>query len=90
MNFWQVHGIFFILFLCLFPRLTMLCTGIFFSWMSPLFFFGWLLIPRLTVAILATSVYFDTNPVLCVITWIWALSGESTEKKVCTSYRNVD
>jgi len=82
MDFWDVHGIFFIIFMCFFPRLTMLFTGIFFyNFAYPVwFFFGWLLAPRLTVAIIATSVYFDTNPVLCILAWMWALGGESTEK----------
>ena len=80
MDFLQVHGMWFIFFMFLFPRLTMLAMGIFMSWMNPLFFIGWLLVPRLTVAIIASMCYFRTNPVLCVITWIWALSGESTEK----------
>lgn len=80
MDFWAVHGLWFVFFLCFFPRLTMLAMGIFMAFLSPLFVIGWLLLPRLTVAILATSCYWDTNPVLCVITWIWAFLGEFTEK----------
>ena len=67
--------------MAIFPRLTMLFTGIcsmFFA--GPLFWVGWVLAPRLTVAILATFFYFATNPVLCVFVWIWAFSGESAEK----------
>ena len=80
MNFWDVHSIFFILFMFGFPRLTMLFTGIFVAWFGPLFFVGWLLAPRLTVAILATTVYWHTNPVICVFSWMWAIGGESYEK----------
>ena len=80
MDFWEVHGFWFIFFMFLFPRITMMCTGIFLGWMSPLFFFGWLLLPRLTVAIIASMLYFNSNPVLCVFTWFWALGGECTEK----------
>ena len=87
MNFWDVHGMWFVFFMFCFPRLTMLCTGIFMSFMSPLFFIGWLILPRLTVAILATSIYWDTNPVVCVLSWLWAFSGESAEKKSVTSKR---
>lgn len=83
MDFWDVHGLGFLICLLFFPRLTMLFTGIFMSWMSPLFFFGWLIVPRLTVAILASTVYWDTNPTLCVFTWLWALGGESGEKTSC-------
>ena len=79
MNFWDVHSIFFILFMFGFPRLTMLFTGVCAAWFGPLFFLGWLLVPRLTVAILATTVYWHTNPVLCVLTWMVALSGEVGE-----------
>jgi hypothetical protein len=82
MNFWDIHGIWFIFFMFLFPRLTMLFTGIFMAFMSPLFFIGWLIVPRLTVAILASMIYFETNPVLCVLAWFWAFSGEFKEKTV--------
>lgn len=80
-SFWQFHGFFFVLFMCLFPRLTMLFSGICFkAFAGPLFWVGWILAPRLTVAIIATFLYWNTNPVLCVLTWMWALSGESAEK----------
>lgn len=79
-NFWDVHGVFFILFMFCFPRLTMLFAttvgGGFLYWL------GWLLAPRLTVAILATTCFWETNTVLVVFTWIWALGGETTEKTV--------
>ena len=81
-DFWSVHGLFFIFFMLLFPRITMLVTGIaFYNFAHPvLFFFGWLLAPRLTVAIIATSVYWDTNPALCVLAWInaFAVGSAST------------
>ena len=86
MNFWDVHSIFFILFMFGFPRLTMLFTGVCAAWFGPLFFLGWLLVPRLTVAILATTVYWHTNPVLCVFAWIWAFCGESAEKSETSKY----
>lgn len=88
MSFWDAHGIWtgmwLILFLAMFPRLTMLVTGIcFMGFAHPiLYFFGWLLTPRLTVAILATSFYWHTNPVLCVLAWMTAFIGESVEKVV--------
>jgi hypothetical protein len=85
MNFWHVHGIFFILFLCFFPRLTMLFSGICFGPLAGIFFWlGWAFAPRLTVAILATVFYFKTNPILCILTWVWALCGESGEKKTAS------
>jgi len=79
-NFWDVHGLWFIFFMFFFPRLTLLFSSVLFGgfW----WWLGWFLAPRLLVAILATTAYWDTNPVLVVLTWIWSLSGESTEKKV--------
>lgn len=85
-NFWAVHGIWFLLFMCLFPRLTMLFTGIcFMNFAGVLFWLGWVFAPRLTVAILATMFYFKTNPALCVIAWLWAFGGEFAEKKTVSS-----
>ena len=64
----------------IFPRLTMLFMGICAAWSGPLFWVGWVLAPRITVAVLATCCYWGTNPILCVITWIWALGGEGGKK----------
>lgn len=81
LNFWDLHGFFFILFMCMFPRITMLvATSVASTFGGPLFWIGWIFAPRLTVAIIGTMLYFNSNPVLCVFTWIWALSGESAEK----------
>lgn len=81
-DFWTVHSIWFCIFIAFFPRLTMLFTGIcFMPFAGPLFWIGWVLAPHLTVAIIATYLYWQTNPVVCVIAWMFALSGESAEKK---------
>jgi len=85
-NFWDLHGWFFIFFLFFFPRLTMLFTGICSVWSGVWFWIGWVLAPRLTVAIMATMVYWHSNMILCIITWLWALGGESTEKKTASKY----
>ena len=77
--FWEVHGIWYLLFMCCFPRLTLLFTAV---WAGPLWWIGLIIAPRLLVAILATTVYWQTNPVLCIIAWFWALGGESGEKAV--------
>lgn len=84
-NFWDVHGLIFILFMCFLPRLTMLFAGICSAFSGVLFWIGWLFVPRLTVAILATSIYWTHNPVLVIFTWFWALGGETTEKKTAHS-----
>lgn len=77
-NFWDTHGLFFLIFISLFPRLTLLLSSIasggFFWWLSFLFY------PRLLVATLATVSYFKTNPFLVVISWLIAISGELMEK----------
>lgn len=82
-NFWDYHGILFILAMFFFPRLTMLFAttvgGGFFYWL------GWLVAPRLTVAIIATSLFYEHNVVLLIFTWIWALGGEFGEKTVIKS-----
>lgn len=82
-DFWQMHGFLFIAFMWFFPRITMMvATSVVSVFGGPLFWIGWLLVPRFTVAIIGTSLYFDTNPILCVFTWLWALVGESSEKKI--------
>jgi len=82
-NFWDLHGLLFVFFMCFFPRLTMLfATAVGSTFGGPLFWIGWLLVPRLTVAIIGTTLYWDTNPIVCILSWLWALGGESSEKKV--------
>ncbi len=81
MEFWQAHGtemgILFLLGIAFFPRITMLFAVLTpFGWLAWL---GWLFLPHLTVAIFATTMYWDTNPVLCVFAWIAALGGTSGE-----------
>ena len=43
---------------------------------------GWIFCPHITVAILATTYYWQTNPILCIIAWIVALAGTGGEAKV--------
>lgn len=77
-NFWDVHGIVFLMCLAVFPRLTLLfssvATGGLFWWL------GWLFTPRLLVAILATIHYADTNLFLVIMSWVWCISLEFGEK----------
>ena len=80
MNFWMEHGIFFLIFATFFPRLTML-----FAVTAPFGFIewlGWAIFPHLTVAILATQYYWETNPILCLIAWFIAFAGTGGEAKV--------
>lgn len=81
MSFWDEHGIFFLLGLVLFPRLTV----IFFSHlpgMGLLFWIVFLLFPRIVIPILGAYYYWDTNPVLVVIAFFVSFSGETGEKTV--------
>ena len=81
-SFWQNYNMFHLIGLALFPRLALL----FFNFQANiLFWFGWLFLPRITIAILATIFYFSTNPLLVILSWLIAFSGESAEKKY--SYR---
>jgi|GEM_PF-401964 len=79
-NYWQNHGLFFLIFLTLFPRLTLLFSSVVSG--GFLWWLGWLFAPRLLVAILSTIGYWKTNPVLVIMAWIIALGGESSEKSI--------
>jgi len=79
-NFWEVHGIFFIIFMIFFPRLTLLFSSV--ASGGCLWWIGLVICPRLLVAILATIHYWETNPILVIFAWLMALGGESTEKTV--------
>ncbi len=81
MDFWVAHpgfgGIIFLVCIACFPRLTTL-----FAVATPfgcLAWIGWVFAPHLLVAILATYMYWHTNPVLCVIAWFFALAGTGAE-----------
>ena len=78
MNFFDNYGVLTLLGLAIFPRITLLvasfATGGFFWWL------GWLLTPHLLVAILGLS-YWDTNPVLVVISWLLAFGGTGAEQQ---------
>ena len=78
-NFWDHHGVFFLIFITLFPRLTLLFSSVpfggFFWWL------GFIFAPRFLVAILATTHYLQSNPILVAISWFVAISGELGEKR---------
>lgn len=82
-NFWDNHNYAFLQLLMwvFFPRLSFwfmsVITGGFWFWVGVFF------VPHIMVAFWATTMYWDTNPVLCVIAWIIALGGTSTETKTC-------
>jgi hypothetical protein len=41
-------------------------------------------VPRLLVAILATTYYWHTNPVLCIVAWMIAFGGTGGEGRAVT------
>lgn len=77
-NFWENHTWVFILAMFFFPRLTMLfATSV---GGGCLYWIGFVFAPRLTVAIIGTYLFYHTNGLLLIFTWIWALVGEGVEK----------
>ena len=79
-SFWSNHtyDYIFLIGFTLFPRFSLLFCNI--SW-SFFILIGWLFLPRITIAILATLFYSPTNPILVILSWMFALGGESAEKK---------
>jgi hypothetical protein len=79
-NYWDRHGVFFLLFITLFPRLTLLFSSV--AAGGVLWWLGFIFTPRLLVALLATVAYWEANPVLVLLSWMVAFSGELGEKYV--------
>ena len=77
-NFWNIHGFFFLVFIALFPRLTLFFSSVAFG--GIFWWLGFFFAPRLLVAILATVSYWNTNKVLVILSWLFAVGGESSEK----------
>ena len=80
MDFWQQHGVLFLIGCACFPRIaTLFFSSVSFGLPHIL---GWIFAPHLLVAILATMYYWDTNPVLVIISWFFAFGGTGGEAKV--------
>lgn len=79
-NYWNHHGLWFLVFVSLFPRLTLLLSSV--SSGGLLWWLGWAFAPRFLVAILATLSYWNQNPFLVSMAWLIAIGGESTEKVI--------
>jgi len=77
-NFFAKRTVFFLFFVTLFPRLTLLFSSVAFGGLF--WWLGFFFCPRILVATLATVAYFHTNPLLVVISWMIALGGEVFEK----------
>ena len=76
-NFWSHNSVLLLIGLSLFPRLSLLFCNIS---GTILFWIGWLIFPRITIAVFATLFYSYTNPILVIFSWVIALGGESAEK----------
>lgn len=77
-DFWQDHGLIFVVCMFFFPRLTLFFAGLLGG--SILWWLGFIFAPRVLVAVGATMLYWPTNPFLCILSWFWAISGETMEK----------
>ena len=84
-NFWSHHTILILIGFTLFPRIALLFCNIQSSF---LFWIGWFFLPRIVIAIYATIFYLETNPILVILSWIIALSGESAEKSYSYKIKN--
>lgn len=78
-NFWDKHNVFFLFFIAIFPRLTLLFSSVAFG--GFIWWLGFFFCPRILVATLATVAYFHTNPILVCMSWLIALGGEFFEKR---------
>lgn len=79
-NYWEYRGVFFLFFVTLFPRLTLLFSSV--ASGGLLWWLAWLISPRFLVAFLATTTYWQSNPILVLIAWLVALGGETSEKSI--------
>lgn len=83
-DFFDKHNLFFLLSISLFPRLTLIFSGLLVGSIefgsSLLWWLGFFFAPRILVATLATISYWRTNPILVIFSWLIALGGESSEK----------
>lgn len=77
-NFFDHHNLFFLFFIALFPRLTLVFSSVAFG--GFLWWLGFFFCPRFLIASLATIHYFKSNPVLVVLSWLIAIGGEAWEK----------
>lgn len=86
-DFFTKHGWFFLFSIALFPRLTLVVSGLLvgsIEFGGFLWWLGFFFAPRILVAILATVSYWHTNQILVILAWLIALGGESSEKLVIT------
>ncbi len=84
-DYFSKHGWIFLFSIALFPRLTLLVSGLLFHTIEfggIIWWLGFFFAPRILVATLATVSYWHTNQILVILAWLIALGGESSEKFV--------
>jgi hypothetical protein len=70
------HGIWFLIGLAIFPRITLLLfASTPFGWLA---WIGWLIAPHFLVAFLSLP-FWNSHPVLVIIAWIMAFVGTGGE-----------
>lgn len=82
-DFFSKHGWIFLFSIALFPRLTLLVSGLLVNSIEfggLLWWLGFFFAPRILVAVLATIAYWQTNQILVILAWLIAMGGESSEK----------
>jgi hypothetical protein len=79
-NFWDNHGLWFLICITLLPRLTLFLTGL--ASGGILWWLGFIFAPHVLVAVIASMNYWESNPVLVIISWIFAYKATRTEKEV--------
>ena len=87
-DYFTKHGWIFLFSVALFPRLTLLVSGLLVGSVELgglVWWLGFFFAPRILVACLATVAYWNTNQVLVVLSWLIALGGESSEKMIITN-----
>ena len=77
-DYWHIHGFWFLVFIAFFPRLTLFFSSVPFGGLF--WWLGFIFAPRLLVAVLATVAYWNTNKFLVIASWLIAIGGESSEK----------
>lgn len=81
-SFWKHHNLIQLIGWVCFPRMMFwffsVITGGAWFWVGVLF------APYIMAAYWATQYYWDTNPVLCVFAWIFAVLGSIGESKTVT------
>jgi len=73
------HGVWFLIGLALFPRITLLFFATTpFGWLAWL---GWVIAPHFLVAVLSLP-FWHSHPLLVIIAWIMAILGTGGEGQV--------